>query len=75
MRISVEEIVEKAVLNEKLDAEKRVKALMLDYNYEQIRSYEPYSNTIVITDAYHIPVELLEKCYGKSRKEILDMLI
>ncbi len=75
MRINVEEIVRKAVLNEQSDAEKRVKALMLDYNYEQIRSYDPHSNTIVIADVYHIPTELLEKCYGKSRKEILDMLI
>lgn len=75
MRISVEEIVGKAVLNEKLDAEKRVKALMLEYNYEQFRSYNSHSNTVVITDVYRIPAELLEKCYGKSRKEILDMLL
>ena len=75
MRISVEEIVGKAVLNEKLDAEKRVKDLMLEYNYEQFRSYNPRSNAVVVTDVYHIPCELLEKCYGKSRKEILDMLI
>lgn len=75
MRLSIEEIVDEAILNEKSIAERRVKALISECYYEQNRSYEPYSNAIVVTDVYRIPCELLEKCYGKSRAEILDMLI